>query len=1404
MHEADAGSGFWKQFVVINRGSGNEYFGNPMSSGFNGVNLGSWVRGDPRYLNGAEANTWENSGDWASNVRFNYRFGTSGDFTLITLSQRSQSGGDRMWDKTAEGILMTGFAPGSYTLQVYFQGQGNWSGGNWQYYDSANPNYGATFTITEIGNPTSLSATPGGTTSIDLSWARWSSRNVVIVRNTTGTFSDPTQGAAPPSVGQSYAGGTLIYNGSGTSHSDTGLASSTTYYYRFFSINNNYYSSGGSANATTDTPAVPAITVEAGTLAFGSVAVGSSSSAQSYTVSGANLSGNITVTAPTHFQVATSEGGSYGSSISLGSGGGTVWARYAPSSAGSHSANITHAATGADTENKAVTGTGVAIPSAPSAQASSSPSTTGFTANWNASSGATSYRLDVATDSGFANMVSGYSNLDVGNVTSYAVTVPVVGHYYYRVRAVNLAGTSGNSSTISAGTSTANGRNPDGAAEPVVSIDPIHVGDTVVFGSESWGQLGTQWGRARLWVHTDSTVQNGSSSAAWSDYTQNQIRNRSWQFTSVGTYYWGMQYQYGDHGTNFWYVRDVDDWSPLSYAGTNSGLSVTVNALQPPTGVSVSTPANLAHRGTRADLQWTRWNNRNILVVRRAGSPVTWTPTQGTAYSAGQNVGSGHTVVQGSLAGTSYEDSGLAPGTTYYYEFFSENFSYYSGSEDASYTTHMPRGRNTDGEATPQQPATIYLGDTNQTFGLEAWGNIEGSANSGRARLWIHTAEDVSAGASGPWTSASSVEHRQPTSVQFTQTGTWYWGVQLEYGTYGNGFWYKQSFTEWTDLSLNGNNSTLTVTVSPLGEPTSVSATPASSSAIDLSWAKWSGRNVLIVRRQGAAVAWTPTQGTLYSNGQDLGNDTVVLSFSTHLTSWEDSGLVSDTTYHYRIFSENYGYYSDGVAASATTGSGPTPPLLDTPTVSSVTVNSATLGANISSTGGSAITSRGTVWGEDPEPTGNVLAAGGTDTGAFSHSRTSLPAGTLIYFRGYAVNGIGTGYSADGSFWTVPAAPTVGAASGIGGSSFTANWSASTGATGYRLDVATDSGFSSLVSGQNNRNVGNVTSASVTGLNPDTVYYYRVRAYNTGGTSANSGTTTVQTEDVQIPDPPTTTPATPVTTTSFTATWGASAGATTYYLDVSTNPNFTSFVSGYNNANVGNTTSFEISGQAGEKYYYRVRAANEEGISAASAPIGVVRQAIPAGSFTMVAPPVLTDRSFDGELGDVLAGGLSAGDQIYVFQSTNQAWRILTLDSGGDWLGQSGLVLDPGQAFFVQRNSGSTANLGFSGSIGNSNQSTVTIRANWNLIGLSEGRSMTINNAFSNLDSGSVVANWNDQSADQVYLQNADGSWRRFYRTPSGWFDFGTGNINNNFSLEPGRAYYYKRQSSGGNMVVRF
>jgi alpha-tubulin suppressor-like RCC1 family protein len=102
-----------------------------------------------------------------------------------------------------------------------------------------------------------------------------------------------------------------------------------------------------------------------------------------------------------------------------------------------------------------------------------------------------------------------------------------------------------------------------------------------------------------------------------------------------------------------------------------------------------------------------------------------------------------------------------------------------------------------------------------------------------------------------------------------------------------------------------------------------------------------------------------------------------------------------------------------------------------------------------------------------------------------------------------------------------PSSPAANSATTITQTEFQANWSSVIGATSYYLDVSDNSLFTSYVNGYNNLNVGNVTFYKVTGLTFNTTYYYRIRAYNSCGTSTNSSIISVQTSNsCTVPDIP--------------------------------------------------------------------------------------------------------------------------------------------------------------------------------------------------------------------------------------------------------------------------------------------
>lgn len=310
-----------------------------------------------------------------------------------------------------------------------------------------------------------------------------------------------------------------------------------------------------------------------------------------------------------------------------------------------------------------------------------------------------------------------------------------------------------------------------------------------------------------------------------------------------------------------------------------------------------------------------------------------------------------------------------------------------------------------------------------------------------------------------------------------------------------------------------------------------------------------------------------------------------------------------------------------------------------------------------------------------------------------SLSITSVQTGDVASYT-VTVTNSGGSVTSDAATLTVgtpPATPTASAAS-VGNTSFTANWGSVSGATGYRLDVSTQSDFSTFLTGFQDLDVGTALSKNVTGLSENTTYYYRVRAVNSAGASASSSTisatttasalsitqqpssqsvvagsnvsltvtatsvtalsyqwrrnsqnlsgttattatlmlSSVQAADagsydvvvtnaagsvtsdaatltvIVTPSAPTTNAASSVTTSSFTANWSSVSGATGYRLDVSTSNTFGSFLTGFQNLDVGTNLSRQVTGLAeNTTYYYRVRAANAAGTSVSSNPTTV-------------------------------------------------------------------------------------------------------------------------------------------------------------------------------------------------------
>ena len=151
---------------------------------------------------------------------------------------------------------------------------------------------------------------------------------------------------------------------------------------------------------------------------------------------------------------------------------------------------------------------------------------------------------------------------------------------------------------------------------------------------------------------------------------------------------------------------------------------------------------------------------------------------------------------------------------------------------------------------------------------------------------------------------------------------------------------------------------------------------------------------------------------------------------------------------------------------------------------------------------------------------------------------------------------------------------------------FMANWEMVSGADTYILDVATDSEFTEFAPGHRERDVGEITSFLVEGIEPGTNYFYRVRAKADGLIGENSEV--IQT--TTFPETPVALQPINISALQFTASWQQAEGAQNYRIDVAEDPDFENMVTDFEDFETGSETEVTVTGlEAGTSYYYKVR-----------------------------------------------------------------------------------------------------------------------------------------------------------------------------------------------------------------------
>ncbi len=196
--------------------------------------------------------------------------------------------------------------------------------------------------------------------------------------------------------------------------------------------------------------------------------------------------------------------------------------------------------------------------------------------------------------------------------------------------------------------------------------------------------------------------------------------------------------------------------------------------------------------------------------------------------------------------------------------------------------------------------------------------------------------------------------------------------------------------------------------------------------------------------------------------------------------------------------------------------SGPTIPMVILPSHAFVAQSSAQLGATVFFDGGSPILERGTCWGTTFDPSINCLAEGGTGVSVFSHVRTGLQQGTTIYYRGYARNAVGIGFSPTNAFDTISSSGSTFTmmVCDVGGGNCVSHGGTKTIDEGDQVEVRwndTNAQSCTKVSGPADLNVASTNGVDATVAEPGPGNATTITIRCTNGSGSNEGTVIVAT-----------------------------------------------------------------------------------------------------------------------------------------------------------------------------------------------------------------------------------------------------------------------------------------------------
>jgi hypothetical protein len=814
---------------------------------------------------------------------------------------------------------------------------------------------------------------------------------------------------------------------------------------------------------------------------------------------------------------------------------------------------------------------------------------TAFDLSWAVVPGSSGYQLDVSTDN-FKTFVSGYNAKSIPSNTTSVTGVTHATDYQIRVRAVaSCASVHSNVIDVTTPLSSPSSQ-PSNLQFSLITTSSYTVQYSAASGSPTGYLVVRKVGSSSAFVpqaNTEYTLAEVLSDGIVAYVGSNLTFNESGLTPNTQYFYDVFSYNQAD---GFIAYRTT---SPLE----GSARTVALQPAAQPTALSFPVVTDI---GLDATFTASAGGADGYIVLRAPGTAPVAAPVDGTTYTT--VVGSNTVAYQG--PDPFFTQTGLTENTHYFYAVFAFN----GAGAGINYfeTSPLMGDVTTPISPPPAQPTSLVFTNVNTTsfdvsFTATSADGYLVIRKAGSSPTFVPQTNDVylvgDAVGDGIVVSVGS-------STSFQQTGltaeiTYYYDV-FAYNETGLLIGYR-GFSP-----LEGSVTTLVQ--EPTAAPTNLILSGITTTTIDVAFVpSASSTATLVVRSTGSVSSFVPVDGTAYALDEVVSDVTVVYNGSGN--SFTDDSLSPGIVYNYYAFAYNGTGGSSSYFNTANSGSAITVP--DIPTLNpSTSVTQSGFTANWDAVTG-AVDYRIDVSSDDFLTM--VVAFDDAVVSSTSVAVTGLQSGVDYKYRVRAVNGSGTsGNSAAGMQLTVPATPAINAATGVGQTGFTLNWSAVTGATEYRLDVSQDN-FTTFLTGFNDKSITG-TSDALTGLTAGLAYQYRVRSRNSAGISPSSDAS----EQLTLPQTPIAQEPTQITALKFKANWTAVANVTDYLLDVTlASNNFNPSLAGYTGLPVTNVEQNVTGLTPNTEYLYRVRAVNAAGESPNSLTKSVTTAMLGSGNLVL-------------------------------------------------------------------------------------------------------------------------------------------------------------------------------------------